>query len=190
MRVTATFIVRNEIARIAAAIYEIKPYVDEVLVCDQESDDGTFEKAREHADRVISDKRHGFCEASRVLICDAVRTEWILSIDADEMLTSSFAPKLREIIQHPQYDGYGLLRQTIQWRPETGTHNSIDFHHFRLWKKGTANLPTMIHCNASPIDPSRSMDIPETSILHLKTWAEQEADNERYWNECGQPRPS
>lgn len=188
MSVAAVFIVRNEINRIAAALFEVRPYVDEIVVVDQSSDDGTAEKAAEYANVVLRDEARGFSEASRIIACDAVQSEWILSLDADELLTSTFGPTLRSLTDSA-WNGFGLLRQTIQWRPGIGTLNSRDYHHFRLWRKGCAILPTTLHGNASPTDMSRSCDHAELAILHLKTWDEQEADNERYYA-LGQPRPA
>lgn len=178
MRISALFTVRNEIHRLPAAIAEIQPFVDEIVVVDQQSDDGTPEKAAELGAVVVSDAMQGFSEASRELLVGTSTGDWLIELYADEILTTTFREKLRAYCSNDLMDGYSLLRQTVI-SLHTGTHTFPDASHFRLWRRGTAELPLVIHSNPAPLTP-RWAYLPELAILHIKTAAEQNLDSNRY----------
>lgn len=193
MKISALFTVRNEESRLSAALYEIKPFVDEIVVVDQASTDGTVAIAKEYGAVVVPDICRHFSEASRQILHDASSGDWLLELYADEILTTPFREKLRLLCGGDHHfargspDGYGLLRQTVIFL-KPGTRSFVDHHHFRLWRRGTADFPLTIHSNPTP-KTQNWINLPELAILHLKTAAEQNLDAERYWNECGQVKP-
>ena len=64
-------------------------WVDEIIVVDGGSTDGTVDIAREYGARVINSEFVGF-DAERNKGADAAAGDWILQLDADEVVTEKF----------------------------------------------------------------------------------------------------
>lgn len=67
---------------------------DEIVIADMHSTDRTIEIARRFTDRIIQIPRSGICETGRNDAISLARYEWVLVIDADELVS----PRLREFL--------------------------------------------------------------------------------------------
>ena len=67
---------------------------DEIVVCDMESTDETVEIAQRYGCRIVTfpRKNHNIVEAARDFAVHSAKEEWVLVVDADEIIT----PELRE----------------------------------------------------------------------------------------------
>ena len=96
--VTCTIIAKNEAERIGRTIRSVQGLVDEVLVIDSGSTDGTQEIARELGARVIFNTWAGFGPQKRFAE-DAASHDWILNLDADEWLGREMQAELKELLE-------------------------------------------------------------------------------------------
>lgn len=94
-RITVVLIVKNEEALLARCLESVKE-ADEIIVSDTGSTDRTVEIARQYTDKVLTDYvwADNFAEA-RNHAKKGATGDWILSIDADEVLAVPFA-RVRE----------------------------------------------------------------------------------------------
>ena len=92
MKISAVIIAGNEEAKIAEAIRSVL-FADEVLVVDSESSDATRAIAEGLGARVVVQPWLGFAKQKQLAV-DLAEHDWVLSIDADERVSS----KLREEI--------------------------------------------------------------------------------------------
>jgi glycosyltransferase involved in cell wall biosynthesis len=104
----------NEEERLRLCLESVT-WADEVIVVDAGSEDKTVEIARAFTDHVLVRPWDGFAQQKNFAIERAHRA-WILSIDADEMVS----PELREEIQRivngdADADGYLVARRNIFW---------------------------------------------------------------------------
>lgn len=107
VKVTATVITKNEADNIADCLLSVRQVVDEIIVLDSGSSDGTAEIAREHADVVEVTDWPGFgVQKQRAL--ERATGEWVLSIDADERITSELAREINHCLAAPDADAYKL----------------------------------------------------------------------------------
>lgn len=103
--ITACLIVHNEARVIKRCLQSIGAYVDECCVVDSGSGDGTAEIARRHGarvqvDRTLADARgrlRDFAQARNRALAMA-QDGWILSIDADEVLSVQDHAALRRLL--------------------------------------------------------------------------------------------
>jgi len=96
---TALIPVKNEIHNIEEVIASVS-FVDEVLVVDSFSTDGTFEKAKSLADRVIQRKFDTYSAQKNWAIPQA-KHEWILLVDADERITEDLKNEILRVLKNP-----------------------------------------------------------------------------------------
>lgn len=92
----------NEAHRIRQMLEAVLPLVDEAVIIDQASTDGTPDICEEMGATVYRDHHYGYCEPSRQMAMDKTGSAWILVMDADESLTPEFAEELRSLDKHLQ----------------------------------------------------------------------------------------
>lgn len=89
-------------------------FADEcVVVLDSRSSDGTSEIARELGARVLEHPYQGNIEQKNFALAQA-KQEWVLSLDADEVITEPLAREIRSLLAAPSTDadGYQINRVT------------------------------------------------------------------------------
>ena len=110
-KLTVTVITRDEAANIAAALESVR-WADEIIVIDSESTDATVAIARRFTDRVIVRPWPGYI-AQKNFAAEQASHDWILSLDADERVSSELAAEIRELLNGtPGAVGYRLPRVT------------------------------------------------------------------------------
>jgi tetratricopeptide (TPR) repeat protein len=99
-------IVKNESATLARCLSSVKDVVDEMIVVDTGSSDGTQDIARANGAQLIqSSWENDFSRARNQSLAPATGA-WILVLDADEYLLSEDAVALRELIaRHTESEG-------------------------------------------------------------------------------------
>jgi glycosyltransferase involved in cell wall biosynthesis len=95
-KVSVTVITKNEAADIGHALRSVA-WADEIVVVDAESTDDTVRIARRYTDRVISRAWPGYI-AQKNYAASIASHDWILSLDADERVTSELAAEIKEAL--------------------------------------------------------------------------------------------
>ncbi len=129
-------IVKNEEDFIGRAISSVREIVDDIVVVDTGSTDSTVEIARKFNARIFPFKwSNNFSEAKNFSISQATG-EWILVLDADEIVAKRDIQTLLELTGSEDYFGYSLITRTycekanlVGWMPnpmdyEEGTGHS------------------------------------------------------------------
>lgn len=99
-------IVRNERATLATCLASVRDLVDEMIVVDTGSDDGTPEIARQHGAQVIPLVWDKDFARARNRSLEAARGRWILVLDADEYLVDRDKQAIRALLaQHTPAEG-------------------------------------------------------------------------------------
>ncbi len=90
---------------IARCIEALRPVVDEIIVVDSYSNDKTVEIAKSLGATVFYKKFGGFGDQKAYAVAQAAN-DWILSVDADEILSPELQKSILEVKNNPQYKGY------------------------------------------------------------------------------------
>ncbi|KVN40412.1 LPS biosynthesis protein [Burkholderia pyrrocinia] len=103
-------IIAHNAARRLAQCLDALAFADDIVVVDGGSTDDTVEIARAHGARVIvAADWPGFGpQKNRALA--ALATDWVLSIDTDEVVSDELAAAIRAAIRAPQADVYAIDR--------------------------------------------------------------------------------
>ncbi|WP_205696187.1 glycosyltransferase family 2 protein [Conexibacter sp. SYSU D00693] len=97
LTIALTMIVRDEEAMLGRTLAAARTAVDELVVVDTGSTDRTVEIALEHGARVLHHPWTGHFAEARNVAMDAATADWLLVLDADEVLVEADAALLREL---------------------------------------------------------------------------------------------
>jgi glycosyltransferase involved in cell wall biosynthesis len=110
--VSAVILTRNEERLIARCLTSIRGLVDDVVVVDSCSTDRTRAIAAAHGARVVEQPWLGWIR-QRALGIELAHHDWVLILEADEIVTPALARSLRAILRGPMHadDGYSVDRR-------------------------------------------------------------------------------
>jgi tetratricopeptide (TPR) repeat protein len=101
LQVALSMIVRNEAKTLRGCLESVREAVHEIVIADTGSTDGTPEIAREFGARVFEIPWQNDFAAARNRALEDIRSEWILSLDADERLDASGVSDIPRLISAP-----------------------------------------------------------------------------------------
>lgn len=121
---------RNEAQNLGRCLDALSGWADEVVIVDSQSSDGTADIAREHGATVLQFHYEGGWPKKRQWALDTYpfRNEWILLLDADEILLDPIKKEIGEAVRSDEYDGYWLRFQLYF------LGRQLRFGGFDLWK--------------------------------------------------------
>ena len=94
--ISCFIIAQNEADRITKTIKSVKDLVNEIIVIDSGSTDGTQEIAENLGCKVLYNKWNGFGPQKRFGE-DCAKNKWLLNLDADEYLSNDLQLEIRDI---------------------------------------------------------------------------------------------
>lgn len=118
---------------------------DEILICDMYSDDRTIEIAKKYKCKIVYHEKTGIVEPARNWAISQSSGDWVLILDADEVVTPELWKALREYANNPKknHNSCFIVRETVlmgktlkSWRQSKCK---------RFWKKGTCSYSDKIH---------------------------------------------
>jgi len=107
MDLTTILITKNAGDTIAETLQSIKGLECGVLIVDEYSSDDTIRIAYEFEAQVIQRQSLGYADQRRFAL-SLVKTEWVLVLDCDEVLTEQNRAEIREAILAGRHNGYIL----------------------------------------------------------------------------------
>ncbi|MEQ1546037.1 glycosyltransferase family 2 protein [Methyloglobulus sp.] len=101
-------VTKNEAPNIAACLESVA-WADEIIVLDSGSEDATVAICRQYTDNVYETDWPGFgIQKQRAL--EKAKGDWVLSIDADEVVTQELRAEIEKALQQGHVNGYEIPR--------------------------------------------------------------------------------
>ena len=146
-------------ARHLATVLEAVKGFDEVLVCDMESTDNTFEIAKAYGCRIVIFPKgaHRIVEPARQFAIDQARCPWVLVVDADEIVPAALRNYLYKAIE-TEADFAAIAIPRKNYFMGKMMHSCYPDYILRFLKREKCNWPPVIH--ASPEVEGRIIRIP------------------------------
>ncbi len=110
---TLCMIVRDEEQMLGRCLEAARPAVDEIIVVDTGSTDATIEIARSFGATVIERPWTGSFAEARNASFDAATGDWLLYLDADEVLVGEDVSRLRELTSHSWREAFHLIETSF-----------------------------------------------------------------------------
>jgi tetratricopeptide (TPR) repeat protein len=113
MKLSFCMIVKDEADRLERCLQSVRDVVDEMVVLDTGSSDRTPEIAQSFGAIVPTFKWCNDFSAARNHALQYVTGDWVLVLDADEILASAIVPALKQAIQSESHLVLNLLREEV-----------------------------------------------------------------------------
>ncbi|MCA1810559.1 MAG: glycosyltransferase [Halobacteriales archaeon] len=140
--ISATLLVRNERENLPLALRSLEGWVDEVVVVDGESTDGTADVARAFGAKVFVRPPRGAMEEDGAFAIAQCKGQWVFHLDADEVVPRPLGRKLREAAQAGAADAFEVHEMSHflgapcnVWRGRK----------LRLFRRGAVDVTDRIH---------------------------------------------
>ena len=163
MKLSATVIVLNESRNIQMCLESLS-WADEIVLVDTGSTDDTKEIASRYTEKIFDLKWEGFGK-SKKYAKEKASGKWILSIDADEVITEKLKNEILDVINSPEsQDGYFIPRQSNflgKWIKHSGWYPD---YVLRLFKKDKGSFTTdKVH---EKVEVDGKTDYLKNELLH------------------------
>ncbi|MBD2002569.1 MULTISPECIES: glycosyltransferase [Cyanophyceae] len=113
MKLSFCIIVKNEEASLPRCLSSVKDLVNEIVVLDTGSTDKTVEIAKSFGAKVYYFEWCNDFAAARNEALKYVQGDWVLVLDADEVLTPEIVPQIKQTIESDRYLVINLIRQEV-----------------------------------------------------------------------------
>lgn len=135
--------VYNEEKNIVQCLSSVKDWVDEIVLVDGGSTDGTLEAARKFATRIIKTNNPPIFHINKQKALEACKTDWILQLDADEVVPGELKEEIQRIISDTQspVNGYYIPRRNYFWGHFMRKGGQYPDYVIRLVRRGKARFP-------------------------------------------------
>jgi len=206
--VALSMIVRNEAATLRRCLDSVRGLVDEIVIGDTGSADGTPDLARDCGARVVDVPWTEDFAAARNAALAGIRADWVLSLDADEVLDPGAAAGLAQAVQAPDVAGYQVsirnyvrsLEDRVWDRPAQpndfrlpaaqGYPAYVDHQNVRLFRRDPRLIFVgRVHESVGPSIEAAGLRLGQASFLihhfGLAADAETRARKNRFYRELG-----
>ncbi len=128
---------RNEAKNLSHCLSVLKDWASEIVIVDSHSTDDTLKIAQSFGVKVLQFQYEGGWPKKRQWALDTYNfsNEWILLLDADEILLDPIKREIEKAILSEQYDGY-WLRFQLFFLGKQLKHGGFDLWKLFLFRKG------------------------------------------------------
>jgi glycosyltransferase involved in cell wall biosynthesis len=163
---SVAIITLNEEANLARTLASVQ-FASEVIIIDSGSTDQTLEIARSFANvTVLVEEWKGF-SAQKNSVIEKCTGDWILSLDADEELTSELQMEIRILLsEQPNADAYLLRRRNLflnRWIRHGGYYPDPKL---RLFRRHVANFAPAARFTERPVHETIAFDGKLETLHH------------------------
>lgn len=117
---------------------------EEILICDMHSNDKTIEIAQEYGCSITYFDKYPCAEPARDFANHQARNEWVLVVDADEIVPEALTNYLADLISSEQ-PPYGLWIPRKNYFMGKFMHASYPDHILRFFRRDASYWPPHVH---------------------------------------------
>lgn len=161
-------IVKDEEQMLPQCLAAVRDGVDEIIVVDTGSTDRTVEIAEEFGAKVLHHEWNGSFSDARNVSFDAATCDWIMYLDADEVLIEDDVERLRELTGRTWREAFYLIETNFTGAVEDGTsvnHNALRVFRNRPEYRFSGRIHEQIAQNLPGWLPERT-EISDVRVEH------------------------
>ncbi len=139
---------------------------DEIVICDMQSTDKTVQIAQKFYAKIVYHESVGFVEPARNFAIQSARNQWVLLLDADEVIPQALKKTIDQLLHQQEFDALAIPRKNY-FMGKFMRSSFPDFN-IRLFKKDKIYWPPKIHAtpeiNGKILKLERDKNL---AIIHL-----------------------
>jgi len=183
MKISAVINTFNDEVNLRRCLESVEKVVDEIVLVDMHSSDGTIKTAKDYGAKVYSHAYTRYVEPARNFALSKATGDWILVIDSDEELPESLAKTLKEEIKTKKFDYLAIPRKNLIFGKWIKHSHWWPDYNVRFFKKGKVAWSSKIHSVPFTKGQGKELEAKEESALihhNYKTLADYLERNLRY----------
>jgi glycosyltransferase involved in cell wall biosynthesis len=142
-RLSVVLATHNEESNLATCLDAVSELADEIVIADEQSEDKTIEIAKKFKARIINSPHQQNFHLTKNIAIDAAKGDWILQLDADEVVSPELAKEIISKIneQNSNLNGYWINRKNwflTRFLTKGGQYPDPTL---RLYRRGKGRLP-------------------------------------------------
>lgn len=156
-----TYNAEQHLDRVLTAVKDF----DELLICDMESTDHTLEIAQRHGCRIVTfeRKQYNIVEPAREYAIHEASCEWVLVVDADEVVTPALKDYLYSRIQQADCPD-GLFIPRKNYFMGRFLHSAYPDYVLRFFRRELTHWPAVIHCSPEVAGRTERISAKQTAL--------------------------
>lgn len=157
----------NEENNLKSCLESVKDLAEEIVVVDGGSTDKTVDIAKKYGARIIHKDNPPNFHINKNRAIDAASGDWILQLDADEVVSKELAEEIKKVIsKDDETNGYWIPRKNLFLGRFLKKGGQYPDYTLRLYKKGKGRLPAKdVHEQAEVSGKVRYL---KNDLLHVK----------------------
>jgi len=142
-KISAVIITKNEEKNISRCLDSVR-WCDEIIIVDDYSSDNTQNIAMKYGVKLYKRKLKNFSDQRNYAIKKA-SFDWILFIDADEVISKNLSDEIRDYIEDDSISGLKVTRVDYMWGKKLTHGESYNFKITRVCKKNNSQWIGNVH---------------------------------------------
>ncbi len=141
---TVLVLAKNEQENITRCLEGLK-FCDQIVIVDDGSTDDTIKIAKKNGAVVLEHELSGDFAAMRNWALEQIKSNWVLFIDADEVVTKELANEIRQAITKVECKGFLIRRLDYMWGKELKHGDVGNVSLLRLARRGAGKWSGKVH---------------------------------------------
>jgi glycosyltransferase involved in cell wall biosynthesis len=135
---------KNEEKNIKACLESVK-WADEIVIVDDISTDRTVEICRQYTGKIFFNDSKDAINDNKNLGAEKSSGDWVLSVDADELITPELAEEIKQAVDSQLYFAYYIPRKNYFLGKWIRGCDYYPDYIIRLYRKGAGSWPSGVH---------------------------------------------
>ncbi|MCO4783119.1 MAG: glycosyltransferase family 2 protein [Candidatus Cloacimonetes bacterium] len=165
MKISVAIITKNEEEMLGQTLLAVQDLADEIVIVDSYSTDKTKDIAESFGARFYEKKWEGFSAQKNYLI-DQCEGDWILLIDADEVLSHELIAETKQAIKDDTHQIYEFMFHSYCYGKLVRFGGWSGFYKIRLFKNGVARFGSERVHEKFIYDPKLSVGRLKSPLQH------------------------
>lgn len=162
MSLSVCLIVKNEEETLPRCLGCVKTFADEIIVVDTGSTDGTVAVAEKYTDKIYNFEWSYDFSAARNFSLSKATCDFVMWLDADDIISAENCNKIREIMQNPQFDMAFLQYAAVS----DGGEPTLVYYRERILRRSkNYKFEGAVH---EAVTPSGKIEYFDIAVLHNK----------------------
>lgn len=140
-KISVVLAVFNEENHLRECLESVKDLSWEAVVVDGGSTDKTIQIAKEFGVRIIETENLQNFHINKNKAIDAALGDWVLQLDADEIVTNKLKEEIQKVVEDQKYNGYWIPRRNFFLTRFLTKGGQYPDYTLRLYRKGKGRLP-------------------------------------------------